>query len=111
MNKDLFILLIIYLACVVFAGLLWTEPYLLALVYLITSLFMFLKWHTKNDIFYYFSAFLLGPVGEVVAIYFGAWEYSKPLFLIPIWLPPLWGIASLFMIKFSQIIIETNFKK
>ena len=66
---------------------------------------MLYKWHSKSDLVFYFVGFALGPVGEFVAVYFGAWKYSKPLYLIPIWLPFLWGIAALFMKKLSETLI------
>jgi hypothetical protein len=44
-------------------------------------------------------------MGESVAVYFGAWDYSKPLYLIPIWLPFLWGITALFMKNICETIL------
>jgi hypothetical protein len=46
-----------------------------------------------------------------VAIYFGAWEYSKKFFLIPIWLPLLWGIGALIVENMSETLLETVPKK
>ena len=59
-------------------------------------------WHTKKDVIIYFIGFLLGPITEIFAIYFGAWEYSRPTFLIPLWLPLLWGMATLSMMKLTE---------
>jgi hypothetical protein len=66
---------------------------------------MLSKWHTKSDLIFYFVAFVLGPLGELIAIYFGAWGYTEPFYFIPIWLPFLWGIAALFMKKLSETLI------
>jgi hypothetical protein len=69
-----------------------------------------MKWHTKNDLLFYFITFLLGPIGESVAIYLGAWKYSKPLYLIPSWLPFLWGICALFLKHISETILTSGKK-
>jgi len=98
----------IYALSVALASILWRNPVILALCYILISLFMLYRWHTKSDLIFYFAAFVLGPIGEFVATHFGAWKYSKPTFLIPIWLPFLWGIALLFMKKFSETLIKKN---
>ena len=98
----------IYALSVALASILWRNPVILALCYILISLFMLYRWHTKSDLIFYFSAFVLGPIGELVATHFGAWKYSKPTFLIPIWLPFLWGIALLFMKKFSETLIKKD---
>jgi hypothetical protein len=67
---------------------------------------MLSKWHTKSDLCFYFVAFILGPIAEVAAIYSGTWTYSKSFFLIPIWLPFGWGIASLIIKKISETLVE-----
>ena len=67
-----------------------------------------IKWHERSDVIFYLVAFALGPIGEVFAIYLGAWQYSKPFYLIPIWLPFLWGISALFVKKLSETLIEAK---
>ena len=95
-----------YALSVALASILWRNPAVLALCYILISLFMLYRWHTKSDLIFYFAAFVLGPIGELVATHYGAWKYSKPAFLIPIWLPFLWGIALLFMKKLSETLIN-----
>jgi hypothetical protein len=46
------------------------------------------------------------PIGESVGIYFGAWDYSKKFFLIPIWLPLLWGIGALIVENMSETLLR-----
>ncbi|UCF91247.1 MAG: hypothetical protein JSW39_23700 [Desulfobacterales bacterium] len=98
----------IYALSVALAAFLWRSPAILALCYLSISLFMLYRWHTKGDLIFYFAAFVLGPIGELVATYHGAWQYAKPGYLIPIWLPFLWGIALLFMKKFCETLIKND---
>jgi len=55
---------------------------------------------------------IAGAIAEIIGIYFGAWSYSKPFFYgIPIWLPFLWGIAALFLIKLSESIKNITISK
>jgi hypothetical protein len=108
MKKELLIAFGIYILCVALASFLWHNQFQLALCYFIISIYMFYRWHTKSDLIFYFIAFLFGPVGEAVAVSFRAWEYSKPLYLIPIWLPFLWGIAALFIKKLSDILVSKD---
>jgi len=60
----------------------------------------------QKDTFFYVVAFILGSSGEFVAVYAGAWEYSKPFYLIPVWLPFAWSISALFMKNISEIILR-----
>jgi hypothetical protein len=95
MKKDLLFELFMYALCVTLAATLWDKPIFLMFCYVITSLFLLIKWHTRNDYLFYLVAFVLGPLAEFVAVAFGAWRYSRPFYLIPIWLPFLWGISAL----------------
>lgn len=53
----------------------------------------------------YIVVFIVGPLGEAVVIYFGAWSYSAPQFMgITAWLPFLWGNAGLFIRQTNEFI-------
>lgn len=69
---------------------------------------MLLRWHEKEDFIYFFVPLLFGTFAEIIASYSGAWIYSKPLFIVPIWLPFLWGIAALGLVKLLKIIAGKN---
>ena len=94
----------IYIACIGLAGLLWQRPVLLAICYIAISAVILTFYHSKGDLIYFFVPFFLGPLGEMVPIAFGAWTYSKPLVLVPLWLPFVWGLAGLFMRRTSTAI-------
>jgi len=106
MKRELAFELGLYAICIALAGLLWHRPVLLTICYVAISTVALMKWHTKGDLLFYFVTFVLGPAGESAAIYFGAWTYSKPLFLIPLWLPFLWGICALFMKNISETLLK-----
>ena len=50
----------------------------------------------------YACGFVLGPGGEIVAVYNGAWQYSEAPWLIPLWLPPAWGLAALILLRLAK---------
>jgi len=106
MKKELVFELCIYIMSVVLVGFFWHEPAILTIFYVVISVIMLTKWHEKSDLIFYFVAFALGPIGEAFAIYLGAWQYSKPFYLIPVWLPFLWGIISLFVKKICETLLK-----
>jgi uncharacterized membrane protein YoaT (DUF817 family) len=101
-KRELIILVVIYVLCVALASILWRRPLALSLCYVLIAVFMLCNWHARSDLVSYALAFVLGPAGEAVAVYFDAWEYPKPLYLIPVWLPFVWGIVGLFLKKVCE---------
>ena len=110
MKKELAFELGIYALCIVLVGTLWHKPDILTICYVVISIGVLIKWHTKSDLLFYCITFVLGPIGESVAIYQGAWEYSRPFYLIPSWLPFLWGICALFLKNISETILKSRKK-
>jgi len=108
MKKELLFELFIYALLLILVAALWNRPVILTVCYGAISLFTLLIWHSKRDLFFYFVAFILGSVGESIAIYFGAWKYSKPFYLIPLWLPFLWGIAALVVRNMSETLSKVG---
>lgn len=86
---------------------LWNSDYLLTLVLFLIAVFWLYFNYEKNYILTFVICSILGAFAEVIAIQFGVWQYSNPSFLgIPIWLFPLWGLASLTMISINSTIKE-----
>lgn len=102
MSKDIALPVSVYVLCVVLVSLLWDRQVVLLACYLAVSVSMLYQWHAPSDVAFYGIAFLLGPLGEIAAVHSGAWQYSEPLYLIPIWLPFLWGIVGLFLKRVSE---------
>jgi|SRR3989344_5997927 len=107
-KKELLFEFIIYCASVASMSLLWKKPFVLMFVCAGISLIILLKWHRKEDIFCYGFGFTLGPIAEIISIYFGAWKYTLPQFIIPVWLPFMWGTAALMFIKLTNTILKKN---
>jgi len=80
---------------------------LLILLLALVSILMLLNESDKIALYLFIIAFLLGPLSEALATYFGAWEYTNPHFLgFSIWLPFVWGNAGLF---FRRINLFLNY--
>ncbi len=78
--------------------LLWKYNVILTIVLLLLSFTLLILQKSKTELFMFLACSFYGAIAEVIAIYFGAWNYSLPNFGgIPIWLPILWGIAAIFM--------------
>jgi hypothetical protein len=101
----LVIQIVIFALAIGLTSTLWNQPIVLIISLAVLAAIQIYKWHTKSDLVYFSVPVVLGPLAEGIAIYFGAWQYSKPLYLIPVWLPVLWGIAALFMKKICEIIL------
>lgn len=102
MRNDIVVPLLIYAACTVLVSGLWQLPVTLLVALVLMSALILRWWHTRVDLAFYCVAFVLGSLAEAVAVHFGAWQYGKPLHLIPIWLPFLWGIVAVFVNRLSQ---------
>ncbi len=96
----------IYALTVLLTSLLWQRPTTLTLAYALILLVLLWRSHSRSDLAYFGLAALLGPVGEFVAVGFGAWEYSLPLVRIPIWLPLAYGIVGLGLSKVAGLLLQ-----
>jgi uncharacterized membrane protein YoaT (DUF817 family) len=104
-GKIIVVLIGTYALCVALACGLWQHPALLTGCYIIISIMFFWRWHAPSDVICYVVAFILGPVGEIFAVSYGAWSYTKPLYFIPTWLPFLWGLAILVVKNLSETLL------
>jgi hypothetical protein len=105
MKRGLVTYALLYALCIALVSMVWQRPMALSLCLILIAVFMIYMWHEKSDLIFFFVAFLLGPAGEAVAVYFGAWKYAKPIYLIPIWLPFLWGTVVLFFKKLCDTLL------
>lgn len=78
----------------------WDNNIVLFVMLLSTSVLMLSVEKSKQEVETFIFSAVFGASAECIAIIFGAWTYSNPdLFNIPIWLPFLWGIAAVFMVR------------
>ncbi len=79
---------------------LWKQNLLLLTVLIFSAVLMLLIKKSKAELKTFIFCGVSGAIAESVAIRFGAWTYHNPDVIgIPIWLPVLWGIASVFIVR------------
>ncbi|MFA6466956.1 MAG: hypothetical protein WCV71_03785 [Patescibacteria group bacterium] len=105
--KELLLAIILFAVCVVAITYLYNNNTWLTIVFVIITALIFLKWHEKEDLSYYFTAFILGPIGESLTIHQGAWYYSNPTFFgLPLWAPMAWGAAVTIIRRISIMVLK-----
>ena len=68
-------------------------------------------WHKKHDFYFFVTGAIIGSIGEVVCIHFGAWQYTNPNLLgIPIWLPFAWGIFIMLIKRIAETFVRIEMK-
>lgn len=97
----------LYAAIVTAGVLLWDRPgYLLCVLLLAAA--PWLLYAKKQERIIFVVAMILGPAAEYFAIRSGAWSYHESPWVIPLWLPPAWGLASLCFLKVTEAIQRLN---
>ena len=108
MKRQIVALLSVYALCILLVSLLWPRPTMLSACLVLISLSLLYRWHTRRDLLFYSVAFVLGPLGEAIAVRSGAWTYANPFSLIPLWLPLLWGVVALFLKNLCESLVATR---
>ena len=78
---------VMYVLLIVSLCMFWRMNILLFIIMLVLTLLSLIKYHENTDICFVIIAGIIGPIGEIICIYFGVWSYSNPDILgIPMWL-------------------------
>ena len=86
----------------------WRSNFFLTLALILGWLVAIRLWHKKEDILAFIVGALMGSVGEINAVAFGAWSYSNPdIFGIPFWLPLFWGYYAV-LLKKVYVALDQN---
>jgi len=111
MRKKLFVECIIIIIETFSVLMFFKNTIFLSFILFSLSLFCFALLYNIKDAVSYIVAAIIGSLGEIVAVYRGAWIYTKSDFLnIPIWLPLAWGITVVEVRRVSELLIDV-FKK
>jgi len=94
----------IYIILIGLAAGMWSRPLLLTGCYAVLGGVMLLRWHSRSDVGFFFLAGVLGPLGEIIGVRFGAWHYTLPWIDIPVWLPLGWAVAGLYLKKTTEVL-------
>jgi len=84
--------LCMYAALALALCLLWERPLVLLGALLLLAAVYLQRVDRRLRLFVLVGA-LLGPAAESLAIVSGAWSYAATTTLVPLWLPPAWGLA------------------
>ncbi len=84
----------------------WRDWILAVVLLVLLGLLMMVIEGKWDSVLLYFIAFIFGSLSEIVAVHFGAWDYTLPQFAgISAWLPFVWGNAGLFMRRANEFIV------
>ena len=68
-------------------------------------------WYKPYELYFLIAGAVVGPVAEIISIYFGAWAYTNPTILgIPIWLPLAWGLATMLIKRIAEIFVKIEIR-
>jgi len=94
-----------FLLTLVIISTLWPSHLISNLVSFALVVTAFYFFHTREDIIFFTVAALLGTLGEIIVIKFGAWQYTHPFIAgVPLWLLILWGF-SLIMVRRARDVV------
>lgn len=107
--QNRYIMRSLYILTLFAAVFLWRVPYI-ALVFLTITSILLLKITQWRYVRAYIFCAVFGSLGEIIAIWAGAWQYSKPQFAgIPIWLPLIWGSAAVLFMRLNiQFLVKKS---
>lgn len=97
--------LAIYVAMIGSVAIFWNQPNLLLGITVCLAALTFALSLKRETLTVFTIGAICGPLSEIVAIHFGAWQYSAPQFLgIPFWLIPVWGVAAVAFTKLADLL-------
>lgn len=102
--------LVVYFAAfaagIALVSLLYAENILLTVLFIIGAAVALKFHHKRHDIYMFVLGAVLGTIAEIIAVNAGAWQYTNPTFLVPVWLPLAWGLFVLLL----KLIVSANEK-
>jgi len=109
---ELILDLIVFVVGIAFISLFYWDNILLTGLLIIAWFFGLKFWHKKHDIYFFITGAIVGSVGEIICISFGVWQYANPTFLgIPLWLPFVWGLATMLIKRIAEIFVKIEARK
>jgi hypothetical protein len=110
-EKELIFEIILYCVGIASIALFFQNNLLLSVILVIAWAIGIKFWHKKHDVLFFVTGAIVGPVGEIVCIYFGVWQYANPTFLgIPVWLPLAWGLATMLIKRIAETFVKIEMK-
>ncbi len=108
-RRELLLEVLLFCFGMLFISLFYLDNILLTLLLIMGWSVGIKFWHRKDDFYFFLSGAVVGPIGEIVCIHFGAWKYTNPSFLgIPIWLPFAWGLAMMLIKRVAETFLKVK---
>ena len=106
LKKELLFEIILFFAVISTMAIFFNNNILLSFLLIVIGAVVIKFYHKKQDVYFFVTGAILGPLAEIICVYFGVWQYANHSFLgIPMWLPLAWGFASMLIKR----IVETLF--
>lgn len=107
LKKNDLIVNILGLSSLLSVILLWNYNIILTITLLIIGLIMLKILNKFENYITFIVCGIFGASAEILAVYYSVWTYNNSSYLgIPIWLVPLWALASIFMNNLTKQIKE-----
>jgi hypothetical protein len=108
-EKELIFEIVLFSVGIAAISLFYKNNILLTFLLIVAWLVGIKFWHKKHDVYFFISGAIIGPVGEIICIYFGVWQYTNPTFLgIPLWLPFAWGFATMLIKRIGETFLKVK---
>lgn len=86
---------------------LWKYSPIIQIIIIVITLTTLTLYHNKDDLVFFIIGVLFDGLGEIMAVYFGAWTYAQPeLWGIPLWIPIFWGTSFVLMRRIRNIFFQ-----
>jgi len=111
LKKELLFEIILFFAGIVTIAIFFNNNILLSFLLIAIWAIGIKFWHKKHDVYFFVTGAIIGPLAEIICIYFGVWHYANPTFLgIPIWLPLAWGFATMLIKRIAETFVRIEMK-
>jgi len=111
LKKELLFEIILFIVGIMIISLFYSNNILVSILLIIIWAMAIKLWHQKHDIYFFIAGAIAGPIGEIICIRFGAWQYANPSFFgIPLWLPLAGGFVIMLIKRISETFVKIEMK-
>jgi hypothetical protein len=110
-KNELLLEILLFWSGILTIGMLYNSNLILTLFLIVYWMIGIKFWHKTQDLYFFITGAVVGPIGEIICIHFGVWHYANPtLFGIPIWLPFVWGLATILIKRIVETFVRIEMK-
>lgn len=110
-RNDLLLEILLFWSGMLTISLLYNSNIFLTLFLIVYWMIGIKFWHKTQDIYIFITGAVIGPIGEIICVHFGAWQYANPtLFGIPVWLPLAWGLTTMVIKRVVETFVRIEMR-